>query len=141
MTPLSTGLKIWGITIFINAVYFGLFALITGDFFNAMLSLVILFVGAFIGIPFLILLVQLLKVARRLPHSTTARIFWVSFWVSAGVWLFYVAIAFIMEKAFNFFDPLVCQFAGITIAAFITSIWLCRRSLYEMYGMNEYSIN
>src|SRR5436853_1052395 len=123
MSPFRTGFKIWGIAVFINGLYFGFFSLIVGDFFSVLLSVLVMFGGAFAGIPFLILLVQLLRIAKRLPYSMTARITWLSSLTILGVWMFYSAVFYMISNEPVFSNPFMWQVSGITIAAFITSMW------------------
>lgn len=137
MSPFKIGFKIWGITIFLNAFYLGCIGLI-GNYFEILLSFVVLIAGFFIGLPFLILLVQLIRIARRIPYGITARIYWLSFWVSVSVWLIYAGISWLLDGKVA---TEARQLSGITIAAFITSMWWSRKSFREVEGMNEYSIN
>ena len=139
MSPFRMGFQVWGMSVFLNAIYLGFVGLIMSSGFNILLSFVVLIAGLFVGLPFLVLLVQLIKLARRLPYSISARICWLSFWMSFSVWLFYSAISFLIGG--KFFDADLWQFAGITIAAFITSVCWSRKLFREIEGMNEYSIN
>jgi hypothetical protein len=137
MSPFRIGFKIWGITVFLNAVYLCFVGIIM-DYFTILVAFVALIAGMFVGLPFLWLLVQLIRLTRLFPYSNTARICWISFWVSVGVWLFYSAIAWLLDGKV---DAEARQFAGTTIAAFLTSMWWSRKSFHEVDGMNEYSIN
>ena len=139
MSPFRMGFQVWGITVFLNAIYLGFVGLIMSSGFNILLSFIVLIAGMFIGLPLLVLLIQLIKLARKLPYSITACICWLSFWVSFSVWLYYSVISLLING--KFFDPELWQLAGITIAAFLTSIWWSWKLFREVEGMNEYSIN
>ena len=138
MSPFRMGFKIWGITVFLNAVYLSFVGLIMSSGYNIMLSFIVLFGGVFVGLPFLFLLVQLIRLVRRLPYSIAARICLIFFWVSVGIWLFYSAISWVLDGKV---DAEARLLAGTTIAAFLTSMWRSRKSFHEVDGMNEYSIN
>jgi hypothetical protein len=141
MSPFKIGFKIWGIAVLLNACYFGLFALVQGDLWRVLLAGGVFLIGALAGLPLLFLLVKLLKVLPKLPYSLNARIIWLGFCMSIGVVMFYSLLMLIVSGRIYLLHPSVQPFAGITIAAFITSLWWSRKSLREVKGINEYSIN
>ena len=137
MLPLRIGFQVWIMTIVLNAIYLGTVGMIMGHF-TLLFVFFVLIAGVFFGLPSLVLLVQLIRVARKLPYSITARIYWISFWMSVSVWLFYSFLAWLVDGKLA---TEVWQFSGITIAAFATSMLCTRNSFRKVDGMNEHSIN
>jgi hypothetical protein len=134
MSPFSAGLKIWILTVVLNALYFGIASIMSGGYLNAFWSVPVLLVGCMAGLPLLFVFVELIKVMRRAPYSINARIAVLAFWVSVLIALFFVLLNLALTGQFYLQDELMQLLTGTTIAALLTAIFLCRGSLRKVGG-------
>ena len=69
MSSIWVAVKIWAVTIFLNALFCGLLSVFSGDIFDVFLSAAILFGGFMATVPLLPLVLSLVNVSKKLPYG------------------------------------------------------------------------
>lgn len=128
MSAGATSFKIWAITVFLNAFFFGVIELLSGEVWIAMGAVVVLFMGFTISLPFWLLLWVLIEVILRLPYSPLGRICWVACLASAVAALFYAVATWIVLGHFTINEPHVRLLTGTTIAALMVALFWNRKA-------------
>lgn len=131
MSASVTSFKIWAIAIFLNAFFFGIIELLSGDIWAAMGSVIIFMMGYVIGLPLWLLIWVLTEVILNLPYTAAGRICWLVGVLAVFVALFYAVAAWIVFGDFTLNKPYVGLLTGTTIAALITALCWNRKSFVQ----------
>jgi hypothetical protein len=138
MKPSVISFSIWAITIFLNAVFFGVAELGMGNIGTAIGALAILAMGYVFGLPFWPLLWLLITLIMALPFSAAGRITWLIGILGILVALFYASIAWIITGHFTLHHPLGGLLAGTTIAAMVMAFFFHRKAFgKELAGITN----
>jgi predicted Abi (CAAX) family protease len=129
MTIFSIAFKIWLRTVVINAVMMA-FAFAPGLLFGGLFaSITALGVGFFLTFPLLALMTPLVKLSVKIPYSSTARIFWLWFYLELMIVLFYIFFFSLLDLLHNFREEAFYVFASATSVALSLAMFWSKKSL------------
>jgi hypothetical protein len=135
MTPFEVSFRMYGITVFINALVFAIVSLLVGNITDFFMSFVLLFVGVLFASPLLVILTQLMKAVTRIPYSNTARAGWLVWWMSVSIAISYATYFRLLIWAVDLAPNIM---AGITIVAFIVTFVLNRKSFTALIAQQSW---
>ncbi|WP_205509411.1 hypothetical protein [Longitalea arenae] len=134
MKLLSVSAKLWWKTVFLNALFFGTWAALTGDIFDMLGSVIVLVAGYITTVPLIIIIAPLLNISTMLPYSIPARIAWLTFHLIIVVVLFYMFFSVIEKGALFVPDSYAVQLMRTTIAGLLIAVFTTRRSITKLYS-------
>jgi len=137
MSPMWVAVKIWAVTIFLNALFFGLLSVFAGDVFDVFLSAAFLFGGFMATLPLLPLVLLLIKTSKKLPYGFPARVAWLTFYLMLLVFLFYWLLSGINVQHFWGSHSWERHLMFITITSLLIAVLAARKSLYKLYEKAE----
>lgn len=133
MKPLYVTARIWLKTVFLNAFFWGIGALVTGDIFEVFTTVLLLIGGFIVTAPMIMLTLPLVKVSEKLPYGIPARIAWLAFYHIVVIILFYMLFSLIINNAVYKSNSFAARSMGFTIAGVVVSIITTRTSLNKLY--------
>jgi hypothetical protein len=133
MSSIWVAVKIWAVTIFLNALFCGLLSVFTGDIFDVFLSAAILFGGFMATVPLLPLVLSLVNLSKKLPYGFRARVAWLTFYLMLLVYLFYWLLSCIDIGHFWESHAWARYLMFITITGLLIAVLTARGSLYKLY--------
>jgi hypothetical protein len=132
MQTLAVCARIWGKTIFLNACFFGLGGILTGDIFQV-LGAGLLLIGGFVcTLPLLLLMVPLVNISALLPYNLAARIAWLTFYFIIIVVLFCLFFS-LLEKKAAIISSYAFELMATTISGLLVAVLTTRKSLKKFY--------
>lgn len=131
MKALFTAIRIWALTILLNACLFGCIHMFMGHWMEMWGTLFIFCGGYVTTLPLLLLIVPLVELAARLPYGHAARTAWLFFYLVLLVLLFY----WFLDKVISFYNGIV---TGTTIAGLSISVWCCSKRLKNLYQLQSH---
>jgi hypothetical protein len=131
MQSLAVSARIWGKTIFLNACFFGLGGVLTGDIFKV-LGAGLLLIGGFVcTLPLLLLMVPLVNISALLPYNLAARIAWLTFYFVIIVILFCLFFSLVEKRAAV--SSYAYELMATTLSALLVAVLTSRKSLKKFY--------
>jgi hypothetical protein len=133
MQSLAVSARIWGKTIFLNACFFGLGGIFTGDIFRV-LGAGLLLIGGFVcTLPLLLLMVPLVNISALLPYKLAARIAWLAFYLIIIVILFCLFFSLVEKGAAFVSNSYANQLMTTGISGVLVAVLTTRKSLKKFY--------
>jgi hypothetical protein len=135
MSNALLGLRVWFVTVALTVVFTCLLLLFEADTYLSWDAIgavfFMLIAGVIVGLPFLLLTIMLIAIAKRLPYSGAGRLVWVFVVNSIFVLLYYETVGYLLDGKFGIVDEFSRTIAGTTIAAYLVSLWFNRRGFQD----------
>jgi hypothetical protein len=133
MSSIGVAVKIWAETVFLNALFCGIWVVFSGEIFDVFMSALFLFGGFIATLPLLLPFFLLIHVSKKVPYSVRARFSWLIFYLVLIVCVYCWVLSNV--DAHNFWELhsykrclIFCMVASLLIVVFAT-----RKSLYKLY--------
>lgn len=133
MTSISVAVKIWAKTVFLNALLFGIVAMLKGEILEMFGAGLILIGGFMITLPLLVLIAPLVRVSNWLPYGIPAKATWLTFFLTLLIILVYGWASLIIDDMLFKAGSMVSQLLGTTIAGLLIAVLTTRKSLNKLY--------
>lgn len=127
-----TGIKIWAVTVFFNAVLVCIGACWEEGIGGILIGFGGLFFGSLITMPLLGLIIPVVHLSRKLPYDTPAKIAWVGFWLAMIIVGFYAFGNWLFDGKFFSYDIDMIIFNSVNILALFLSMLVNRGSLRRL---------
>lgn len=134
MSPSGLSFRIYGITVFLNALTFAGTSLWLGNVGDFFMSFPLFFLGIVVAFPVLLILILLMRLSIRIPYSSEARAVWLVWWMSVAILLLYSSYFRLFTWAFDLDISII---TGITIVTFIVTFVVNRKAYIRL--ITEYS--
>lgn len=113
-------------TVFFNAVLWGIISVFSTDILSLFLSFAFLFFGLAITLPLLALIVPLVHVSVKSPYPLTAKLIGLGFWLAAIIISFFTLIFWITKG--NFFDMKLQSLSVVAVIGLVLSLLIAKSS-------------
>lgn len=133
MQSISVCAKLWWKTVFLNACFFGIAGVFTGDIFRVLSAGILLVSGFICSLPLLALMVPLVNISALLPYGLPAKIAWIIFYLIIIIVLFYMFFSLVEKGAVFVSNSYALQLTCTSIAGLLVAVLTTRSSLKKFY--------
>ena len=127
-----TGIKIWGITVFINALAWLLISLLTVKLPGILLSVIFLFGGLVFSMPLLLIIIPLVYFSCKLPYSFPGKIYWLGFYLMGLLYLFFKGLESILGEWFTEIMDAGINLVIVAWVALVVSLYINRAAIIKL---------
>jgi hypothetical protein len=132
MSPIWHGIKIWAITIFMNALLVGIGVTYTEGIGGLGLGVIFLFGGCFFTLPLLLLIVPIVSISCKLPYSISAKTAWMGSWFVLIICGYFNFLSWLWGGRFFSYTVFPLLLTGVASGAMIIAQWLTHKSFIKL---------
>jgi hypothetical protein len=134
MTSLSVAVRIWAKTVIMNAVLWGIGAVVMEKYEALFAAVLFLIGGLVVTLPLLLLVSPLVTVSTRLPYGMPARIAWLTFCLALLIFIIYVFVSMAIDPTVFKENSFVNLLLASTLAGLLFAVLTTNRSLKKLYS-------
>lgn len=137
MGSVSIAVKLWAKTVTMNAIVFGILGLVEGEFKQAAIAIILLVGGFIITLPWLVVIILIVKVSTWLPYSNSAKIGWLTFGLTVLIIIIYSIACLIMDQNLIGYGSEEVRVIFTTILGLVVAVITTRKSITELYTLTD----
>jgi hypothetical protein len=137
MSSVSIGVRLWAKTITMNAILFGIIGLFAGRIEQALIAVILLIGGFIVTLPWLVIIILIVKASTWLPYSNSAKISWLGFGLIVLIIIIYSIACLIMDQNLIGYGPKEMGVVFTTILGLVIALITTRKSLIELYTLTD----